>query len=519
MKQGIATFAIVLLLSWGGITEVSATSTQEQIFLRSPTIDTQIRFWKKIYAQFPTSEGVFHDSKTMFPIYGKLNVEGLGPKARNKKIRKYKRKLERDLRGLANALKQGQPLTTRQKGLLKLFPANITPRLLQRAALRVRFQGGIADRFRDGVVRSGAYLNYIHRVLKQHGVPKALAYLPHVESSFIISSHSHAGAQGIWQFIRSTGKRYMTINAYVDERRDPYIATVAAAKLLRSNYDKLESWPLAITAYNHGVSGMKRMVRKMKTKDLGYLIDHYHSRTFRFASKNFYAEFLAAWEVAENYQKYFGELSLDKPRPLYTIQMDRPLYFHSIASALKIPEAQLHQDNPALQRLVLQGALPVPKTYTLKIEPKKKTPSKVRTPDQIRKVLASISSQQNRPKVGHVIVRRGDTLSKIAQRVGTSTRRLAAYNGISVRSTIYPGQKLYFSHGRSAGKASYTSATSKRKPVRPKVVTVKRGDSLSKIAQRNGVALRDLIAANGLSRNAIIYPGQKLKLRPDDTTL
>lgn len=104
------------------------------------------------------------------------------------------------------------------------------------------------DRFRDGLIRSGAYIDEIKRIFRSQGLAEDLAYLPHVESSFNPKAYSKFGASGMWQFTRSTGKHYMKVGYTIDERRDPIISSHAAAKLLRHNYQKLHNWPLALTA-------------------------------------------------------------------------------------------------------------------------------------------------------------------------------------------------------------------------------------------------------------------------------
>jgi membrane-bound lytic murein transglycosylase D len=136
-----------------------------------------------------------------------------------------------------------------------------------------------------------------------------------VESSFNPKAYSKAGAAGIWQFTRSTGKKFMKVGRGVDERRDPIRSSKAAAQLLEQNYRILRSWPLAITAYNHGISGLSK-ARKTKGSEEAIFSD-YSTRRFQFASRNFYSEFLATRHVANNYAHYFGltEESLSTTEP------------------------------------------------------------------------------------------------------------------------------------------------------------------------------------------------------------
>ena len=148
------------------------------------------------------------------------------------------------------------------------------------------------DRFREGLIRSGAYVDQIKEIFRSYGLPSDLAYLPHVESSFNPKAYSKFGAAGLWQFMRSTGKRFLEIDYTLDERRDPIRASHAAARLLKENYKALGTWPMAITAYNHGLAGMMRATRSKGNYEA--IFKQYRSRLFKFASRNFYSEFLAA---------------------------------------------------------------------------------------------------------------------------------------------------------------------------------------------------------------------------------
>ena len=173
----------------------------------------------------------------------------------------------------------------------------------------IRFQLGQSNRFYDGLIRSGAWQANMRETFRDAGLPEELASLPHVESSFNTQAKSKVGAAGMWQFTRSTGRRFMQIDHVVDERFDPYIATQAATQLLNQNLAVTGSLPLALTAYNHGAAGMRRAAHKLGTQDIETIVRKYKSRTFGFASRNFYVAFLAAVDVEKNAQKYFGDIS------------------------------------------------------------------------------------------------------------------------------------------------------------------------------------------------------------------
>ena len=158
----------------------------------------------------------------------------------------------------------------------------------------------------------------------------------------------------MWQFTRSTGKHYMTVSYAIDERRDPIISTRAAARLLKRNFKKFRNWPMAITAYNHGVSGMLRAQRRKG--DYETIFKEYRSRIFKFASRNFYSEFLAAREVAHDYQKYFGKLILDAPVQTEEVVLAGYGSLPEISRHLNLNLAELHDLNPARLKFVTDRA-------------------------------------------------------------------------------------------------------------------------------------------------------------------
>ena len=165
---------------------------------------------------------------------------------------------------------------------------------------RIRTQRGAKEHFLEGLKISGRYIGQMQKIFREEGLPSELAYLPLVESSFNIRARSSVGAVGMWQFMPETGKKFLRIDAEVDERLDPMAATRAAARLLKENYRILGRWPLAITAYNHGTDGIFRGVKAVESDNLVDLIRGYQSPTFGFASKNFYAEFLAVVDIVTN---------------------------------------------------------------------------------------------------------------------------------------------------------------------------------------------------------------------------
>jgi membrane-bound lytic murein transglycosylase D len=131
---------------------------------------------------------------------------------------------------------------------------------------------------------------------------------------FNTKAHSSAGAAGVWQLMPATAREFgLRVKRGKDDRLDILKATRAAAKLLARNHRMLKSWPLAVTGYNHGAYGVKRAIRKVGSRKLEDLIEHYEKRSWGFASKNFYAEFVAMIRIFHNQRASSQKNALGKP--------------------------------------------------------------------------------------------------------------------------------------------------------------------------------------------------------------
>jgi membrane-bound lytic murein transglycosylase D len=232
---------------------------------------------------------------------------------------------------------------------------------------RVRSQRGAKERFLSGLKTAGRYLSRMQKIFRDEGLPVELAYLPLVESSFNVHARSSAGAVGMWQFMPDTGKKFMRISDAVDERRDPVASTRAAARLLKENRRLLGSWPLAITAYNHGTEGVFRGIEAAGSADLMEIIQRYESPTFGFASKNFYAEFVAAAEVAKNRDTYFPSLRPHPPVTLHEVEIKRALPVQRLLKPAAISQKDFYEWNPALSPTTKL----IPAGYRVKLPPEK----------------------------------------------------------------------------------------------------------------------------------------------------
>ena len=273
------------------------------LFPKPALLETQVEFWKQIYTNYGVGDFVLHDRENLAVIYHVVHVGGTTNQARAEQLAKPEvERLRNKYEDILTRLAQGaapEALGPDGVAVAQLWRCPCPTEALQRAAGNIRVQQGLRERVAEGLYRAKTLLPRIVAILHQHQVPLELAALPLVESSFNPDARSKAGAVGLWQFIRSTGKKYLTITRRRDDRRDPIRATEAAAHLLRNNYATLGSWPLAIVAYNHGHAGIQTASATVGSKAIEDIVTRYSGFRFGFASKNFYPEFLAALEVVQ----------------------------------------------------------------------------------------------------------------------------------------------------------------------------------------------------------------------------
>ncbi len=509
-RRGFAFWVWALALGlWSGV-------AAGEDFPKPKGLEPDVAFWKRIFTEVDTRHGLIHDDRYLDIVYAKIPV---AEHSQAREVEQAKARYRAILERLAKGKRQD--LTAEERRVYRMWKAKgkTRGRDLREAARHLRFQLGQSDKFKAGWVRAGRWRGYIERTLAHHGVPKALAALPHVESSFNPEAYSHVGAAGLWQFTRSTGRRYLRVDHVVDERLDPYEATEAAARLLKYNYDLLGSWPLAITAYNHGASGVRRAVRALGTKDIETIVRKYKGRTFGFASRNFYVAFLAALEADREFERHFGPLEPEPPVSLVEVELPAYIPAAELAKALDVEREALERFNPALRDPIWRGAKFVPKGYTLRL------PCESQCPEPER-VLARLSKakgyDRQRPDRYHK-VRRGQTLSHIAAAYGVSVRDLMRANGLRNRNRVRAGQRLRLPLPparplkvslRTEPPAAPPDAPKSRSSHSdgPRRYRVRKGDTLSTIAKRLGVSKERLAAHNRIPHADRIYVGQILEV-------
>jgi membrane-bound lytic murein transglycosylase D len=378
------------------------------------------------------------------------------------------------------------------------------------AGQRVRAQVGHADKFKDALVRSGLYIDRIRKILDAENVPADLACLPLVESSFNPHAASYVGAVGIWQFMLRTAKRYdLTVTAFIDERSNVEKSTVAAARLLSDNYKSLKSWPLAITAYNHGAGGVRNAVKKAGSRNIADIIDSYKTRRFGFSSRNFYAEFIAARNVYYNAKRYFGDIQFEPPLITTSVTIPDFVTIESLQRYCGLSPKTIRTLNPALQPIVFQPGGVIPKGYTLNI-PKTDTDTFFNLYAMIPQPLKyDVTPVRLKHKV-----RKGETLSEIARMYGVSVSDFQRANNIRNPQRVLAGTRLIVPGAfdtpagdpkRDTGAQPETEAAGRRHKIRP-------GETLSEIALKYNTTVQTFKRINGIRNPAEIQAGQILKI-------
>lgn len=448
-----------------GVMPVSAT-TGSDLFPVHDSMQPNVEFWTKVYAEYPSTKGLLHDYDNLQIVYDIIDLRPHGPGSRQSNRRTIK-KAKEHYRAILDKLARGEMPTSRdEQRVYAMFGPNPKRHEFRQAKDNIRCQTGQKDRFFAGLKRSGKYLQRIKDIFRGQGLPEDLAYLPHVESSFNYNAYSKFGAAGIWQFTRATGRRYMQVDYVVDERRDPIASTHAAAKFLKSNYEMLGCWALALTGYNHGPNGMLRAKQQLGTYQR--IFEEYNGSRFKFASRNFYASFIAARHVAKNYRQYFGNVRLDQPVKYHTVELTGYAPLARLAEFFHVTPEQIRAVNPGLRPPVFNGQKFIPKSYRLRL------PGPAPKMARMSAAIPSSLFERTQKRSKFYRVQRGDTAGIIARRHGVKLQELVMANGLNRRATIYVGQNLRIpAEARAAIQLAAASKNSGASQAEPSMASLK----------------------------------------------
>lgn len=341
-------------------------------------LEKEVNFWKNIYTKYDRNQIVIHDTKNLDIVYTVVDINDISKRDdltdeqkrcnRNERVDAEMEKIRAVLLDLDK--KPDDPVLKKNNENIVMLFKDINEDNKYRIAAsseRLRSQTGQKDKFVNGIITSGRYMSEIESIFEKEKLPKELTRLIFVESMFNTRALSKVGASGIWQFMPGTGRLYLNINRFIDERNDPISATLAAAALLRHNYEQLGSWPLAVNAYNTGYARIAQAVRTLKTKDIEKIIHNFKHSTYGFASRNFYCEFLAALDTYENHTDYFGQLNIEPPLEYDLVPLSGMISLKDLSDMADVDTASVIALNPGLRDEVIMGQLPLPSGYSLRV--------------------------------------------------------------------------------------------------------------------------------------------------------
>ncbi|MDQ6800638.1 MAG: transglycosylase SLT domain-containing protein [Acidobacteriota bacterium] len=291
----------------------------------------------------------------------------------------------------------------------------------------------------QSLIRSAQYRKLIDRVLDEYKLPKALAYLPVIESAYLPRLTSRAGAHGIWQFMPETAREYgLRVDWWIDERADPDLSTRAAANYLKDLYREFRDWPLALAAYNAGSGRIHRALGETGSTSFWSLMEMSAiPRETRGYVPTFYAAILIAGDPAAYGFRVADPIDADVRR----VEVEGPLSLRFIAQTANIDYSVLRDLNPALRH----GIVP-PGTTSIRV------PSVAVATIEAR--AATLKNEDRIVTVCAYRVRSGDSINKLARALGVERKTIRAMNGLGERAKLRRGESIYLpvrAHALSAG--------------------------------------------------------------------
>ena len=349
--------------------------------------------------------------------------------------------------------------------------------------------------------RSVPYRQFIEEQLRKENLPKELLFLPVIESGFHSKAVSKAGAVGIWQFMRNSVSGYnIRIDEWIDERQDPWKASIAAVKKLKWNFKYYEDWCLALAAYNCGVGSLNKAIKRAGKKDYWYLADN------GFLAKEtrlYVPKFLAVSDILSNSEEHgidWGESeAMDETD---VIEIKQSIDLSLLAAELGVSPYELSSLNPSLKFNIT----PPNFKYTLRV------PSK-----QSEACKSVLSQKKLLLKYYKYKIRQGDSLSVLANHYGVSINTILKYNGaIKNSNSLRIGQEVIIPAIKRVAQYNPPQVSSNQSSYKMPNLTgryvVKKGDSLWSIASMYNIRVEVLARGNGMHLNDVLSLGKVLKV-------
>lgn len=511
------------------------TEADDQLFPRYDVLRPNVQFWTRVFSEYSENQSAIHSMEHPDIVFKLLDFRAEAMRLDESSLRRLRnieesraiREVEARLETIHAARLSPEILQGEDRRIFELYAGVEGDDRFKRAIGNLRAQRGLRERTQQALETSGKYLPSMEGVFSSYALPLRLTRLPLVESSFNVEAYSKVGAAGLWQFIPSSARIYMRLNDVVDDRRDPWTSTDAAARHLRDDYAALGSWPLALTAYNHGRGGIARGLAQTGGTELPDLIRGYNSKNFGFASRNFYAEFLAASDVERQWKKHFGEIERKAPLEFEVVETRNYVPYETLRRLGNADDEMFRKLNPAYRPEVIAGKLYVPPGHLIRV------PAGSARSFEIGYARLGEHERFSQQRVNHLLhrVKRGESLARIAKRYGVTQASIRNTNGLSGKAALRAGRVLKIVPHREPRPGPVTVALGESKPgltreekrtadrniVKPARVgyrthRVKSGQTLSSIASLYKVSIKELRVANDLGGSSHIRVGEKIKV-------
>lgn len=412
---------------------------ESEVFTISDDLKDVVQFWVHMFGMYNRDHYVFYNKDYVGVVYSVLDFSKIEDLSHSEKkqfkysmMKDEKKRLKAILSKVAKHIQKNKDnlkgLNSEELRIAKMLLANKNHLDLSEKALLSNFawRKGFAHRMQTAIKTSGLYMDEMQRIFAERGLPTELTMIPFIESSFNPKAYSHAGAAGMWQFISATGKRYLRIDEYVDERYDPILSAYAAATHLANEYKFLKSWPMTVNAYNTGPGRMLQAKKRLGTTDISEIIKKFRGTGYGFDSRNYYPEFLAMVHVYQNQDQFFGPIEKLPAITHEYVSLPTSMTLKDIAVRSGLSDTALAQLNLSLKAPVANSEKALPKGYLLKV------PS-----DAKKDVLLAMNDIYNEFKFAtHHVVQNGESLKKIAKKYDLRIQDLAMIN------QVLPKQKL-----------------------------------------------------------------------------
>jgi peptidoglycan lytic transglycosylase D len=384
--------------------------------------------------------------------------------------------------------REGKPVRAPRVDVEDLVSMPIPEHPTIRGALQY-FTTDLKPSIQESLIRSAKYKKLIDKALDDYQLPRGLAYLPVIESAYVPTVTSRAGAHGIWQFMPETAREYgLRVDWWVDERADPERSTRAAAAYLKDLYRQFNDWPLTLAAYNAGPGRIRRAMASTGASTFWELLD---AAAVPKETRGYVPTFFATLTIASDPATYGFRLGSPLDFDHTPIEVEGPLSLRYLAAVANIDEAVLRDLNPALRH----GIVP----------PGRGT---VRVPSKAANVLVArattLKNEDADVAICSYTLRDGESLRRLARAIGTDLDTLVAMNNLRSSEAISEGDSIYLPvRARELGALlAHNDA----------YYAVKKGDTLYSIARSHNLSVDDLLDLNELDREHKLHPGEQLRV-------